>query len=121
MSNIPITPFIDPDDRQVLSVGETIAGSIDYYLDRDVFLLELQAGDQVIIRVSSPNIDAFLTVDAPFFSDDEDLEDDNSAVGILGVDARIVFESVTSGTYWVVVEDSGGYLIGGYTVSVIGV
>lgn len=117
-SNIPLRLFSDPDDRRQLIIGEAIAGNIDHYLDVDVFLLELQAGQRVKVQISSVNIDPFLRLDASFFPQDTFLVDDDSGGGIFGTDSEMVFQANTTGTYWVVVDDFDETRFGGYFVSV---
>ncbi|MEE9324594.1 MAG: serine protease [Dehalococcoidia bacterium] len=117
-SNLPLRSFADPDDGSELSIGETIAGNIDHYLDFDVFLLTLLAGQRVKIHVSSPNIDPELFLDAPFFPEEEVLYDDDSGGGIFGTDSEMVFEADTTATYWVIVDDFEGLRFGGYFLTV---
>ena len=122
--NAGLVPDGDPDDGVVLSVGDTVTGNIDTLGDGDYFLLKLDEGQTVEIRVESLNIDTFLIIDFPGSRIDQIVSDDDSGVGILGTDAAITYRAIQSssddpaGTHYLVVGDAIGINTGGYFISV---
>ncbi len=115
----PITPTVDTvgsssSTAQSITLGATVAGTIDTPGDTDWYAVDLVAGQGYDIDVKGLNgTDTALT-----------LYDSNGSVVALnddfgaGTDAHLDFEPASSGRYYVSAEGSGGKQIGGYTVSV---
>nr|WP_290665615.1 serine protease [Ardenticatena sp.] len=118
-SSQPIAPVFDPDDDTELTPGMTYTGAIDYPDDLDAFLLSLDAGQAVTIRVESVAIDAKVLVDESIPSSEAFLaSDDDSGGGLFGLDAEVSFTAPKTGTYVVLVRDAIGYETGGYFIHV---
>ena len=63
-SDVSLTPLSDPDDGGViLEVPAKRTGAVDYPYDVDQYLLPLDAGETVRIRVDSTQIDSFIRID----------------------------------------------------------
>lgn len=121
-ATVPLRPLLDPEDERVLAAGDAV-GALDYPGDYDAFTLDLQAGETVAITVSSPNIDAFLSVEpagpaigAAARAADWPVLDDDSGGGVFGLDARLTVTADWPGRYRVVVSDAAGGAMGGYVV-----
>ncbi len=114
-----LIPFEDPDDGTSISVGDTIAGSLDYPGDYDWFELHLDAGETVRIAVDSLLIDPYLDVDFLEAFQDEVVSDDDSGGGIFGINAALTYEAPQTGDYFLVVSGAYDAYSGGYYISVI--
>ncbi|NLD43038.1 MAG: hypothetical protein GX657_06030 [Chloroflexi bacterium] len=114
-TNHPVLPYQDAEDGRVLAVGETISGTIDYPMDFDYYLLDLQEGQTVEIVVDSVMIDPYLRVDFWGASGEEYASDDDSGGGLFGENSRLIYTAPRDDTYFVLVEDAlqeyGGYLL----------
>jgi hypothetical protein len=108
----------DPDDDTLISVGETVAGSIDFPYDTDYFNLHLNKGAMVEITVDSVLIDPYLTVDYPGATRYEIIFDDDSGRGLFDTNARLIYQAPQSGQYFLIVEDAVGANAGGYYLTV---
>ncbi len=115
--NAVLIPVNDPDDRTVISVGDSLVGNIDVIGELDYFLLDLKEGETVEIRVESLNIDAFLSVDFPGSRPDQHLVDDNGGGGLFGSDSRLIYRPIQTGVHYVAV-DANSANTGGYFISV---
>ena len=108
----------DPDDGIAIFLGDSVAGNIDVVGDLDYFLLNLEEGETVEIRVESMNIDAELTVDFPGSRADQVLMDHDSGSGLSGADATMFYRPIQTGVHYVVVNDATFVNTGGYLISV---
>ena len=114
VSTVPLAPFADAEDGQVLDPGDTVVGAIDAPGDSDVFRIELAAGQSVSVAASSLTIDTVITVEGPGGV----LVDDASGGGPLGSDAALVLQSETGGIFLVRIGDARVGRGGPYAVSV---
>ena len=84
-SDQTLVPYDDPDDGVRLSIGQSLVAAMDHPVDVDYFVIDLVAGDTIDIIVDSPNIDAFLTVAFPGAQAEQEVDDDDSGGGLLGL------------------------------------
>ncbi len=114
-SSLGLVVYEDDDDDRRLRVGDRVEGVIDGLELQDRYLLDLQEGDEVNIRVASPQGDMAFAVwpvdQGPtdsFFVDDSD-------GGLFGLDAEDVYRAEVSGTHVVEVvsllQEASGYVI----------
>ena len=121
VSNRRLVRFDDPDLGQVLEVGQTYHGNIDFPTDIDYYFLDLQRGEKVDIAVRSILADPQLVV---LSYRGETLavliSDDDSGGGLFGLDARIVLQAPHTGEYILRVENVHpiSYAPAGYVISV---
>ena len=120
-SNRRLVRFDDPDLGQVLEVGQTYHGNIDFPTNIDYYFLDLQRGEKVDIAVRSILADPQLDV---LSYQGETLAvligDDDSGGGLFGLDARIVLQAPHTGEYILLVENVHpiSYAPAGYVISV---
>ena len=117
-SNRELILYRDPDDNQVVSLGQSVWGSIDHPDDIDLFTVDLQAGEAITLHVDSVAMDPLVGVLREGGERDELVDDDDSGGGLLGYSAELHFRATESGRYLILVEDSLGYDTGGYRLSV---
>lgn len=114
-SSLDLVVYEDEDDDRPLRVGDRVEGVIDGLELQDRYLLELEEGDEVNIRVASPQGDMAFAVwpldQGPadsFFVDDSD-------GGLFGLDAEDVYRAEVSGTHVIEVvsllQEASGYVI----------
>ena len=115
-SDVSLTPLSDPDDGGViLEVPAKRTGVVDYPYDVDQYLLPLDAGETVRIRVDSTQIDSFIRID---YRDSPDVtEDDDSGGGLFGLNAELVYQAEDARTYRIMIDDPSGET-GGYTLTI---
>ncbi len=118
MSDHAMSPYFDPDDGRVLAIGKTIVAQMDYPGDIDAYLIELEAGQTVKFQADSVTFDPVLIVDFPGSAREQIAVDNNSGGGILGLSPTLEYTAPFSGTFWVVVQDSGFRGVGGYFLTV---
>jgi S1-C subfamily serine protease len=121
-SNVPMIPVIDPDDRRQPEFGSTIAASIDYPRDLDVYRIALDEGEVIHVRVESIMVDTRVWVDMETNAADDGIAplDDNTGRGLFGFDPELVYRAPEAGTYLIIVETSAtdDLSVGGYLLSV---
>ena len=119
-SSAALLPYYDEDGSVLLAADETgfaLAGVFDYFGDIDVYQVELQQGETVVIWT-----DSILTDTALFVWDSASAvvaeDDDSGHVGLLGSqwNAAIQFEAPSTGTYYASVyaandAPGGSYII----------
>ena len=115
-SSHPLTRFDDPDDYRQIRVGQPRHGNIDFPTDIDSLFLHLAKDETVEIVARSALVDTALAIWDP--TAEAWAEDDDSGGGLLGQDARIVFQAPTTGEYVLLVHDAGWSAPGGYVISV---
>jgi len=106
------------DDGRRLNVGSTITGSIDFPFDFDTYVIDLDEGDVIEVTAESMVIDPFVVIDYPGARETQVVQDDNSGGGILGSNARVVYEAPVTGHYWIIVYDATPSETGGYFLTV---
>ena len=117
-SSHSLTPLVDPDDGNVLEIGQSIHGSIDYPGDTDHFLLALTKGETVEIVTRSYLLDTFLLTAYSGADDDEIIIDDDSGGGIWKLDSKIVYRAPHTGRFFVVINEPPTSRVGGYVLTV---
>ena len=111
----PLVPLADADDGVTLELPVRHVGALDYPYDVDYYLIALDAGETVRVRVDSLLIDPYLQIDYRHSPDTTD--DDDSGGGLFGLGAELVFQAETSRVYRFVIKDLGSD-VGGYTLTV---
>ena len=117
-SNVRLKPLNDPDDGRTISIGETVAGSLDHLSDWDWYSISLEEGETVRISTNSLNVDTVIYVDFQHSRDNQVASDDDSGGGLSGTDSELVYRAPHSGEYFVAVTDAVGDSVGGYYLSV---
>ena len=117
-SNVALYPIDDPDDGRSIAVGETVAGSIDHFGDKDWHSIRLEEGETVRISTDSLNVDTVIYVDFPYSRNNQVVSDDNSGGGLFETNSELVYRALQSGEYYISVSDSVGDRFGGYYLSV---
>ena len=117
-TDIRIKPFRDPDDGQAIAVGDTVAGNLDFSLDRDWYSIRLEEGETVKISTDSINVDTALFVDFPNSHESQVVTDDNSGGGLFGTNSELVYRAPNTGEYFIAVTVAVGDNTGGYFLSV---
>ncbi len=117
-SNVVWTPYLDPDDGQQVSLGETYEGVLDTPYDADTIDLTLGKDQIVNIHVSSLLVDPVLLVRSATLGLDSGVEDDNSGGGLFDTDAELTFQAPSPGLYKLIIIEPTGVLSGGYQLEV---
>lgn len=114
-SDLSLTPYIDVDDGNDISIGQPVFANIDYPGDVDYFVIDLESGQVVDIMVDSVMIDPRVRVDFLGATGEEILTDDDSGDGLFGTNAKITYKAPHSGDYFVIVDEAtprfGGYIL----------
>lgn len=108
-SNEPLALWSDTDDGETIAIGGVVDGLLEPLEYQDVYLIDLAAGDEVVVTATStlgdPNIAIIGPGETPgpttFNVDDADL-------GFLGLDAQGTFTATTAGVHRIIVGDSFG-------------
>ena len=108
----------DPDDGRVLTAGAAYPGLFDLPGDKDIFELELKAGQRVQIDVDSIGIDPWIALSYESDSLEEFVSDDDSGGGLVGHNSRIVYAAPQDGSYQLLVEDFAEERVGSYIVNI---
>jgi hypothetical protein len=117
-SSVELVEWPDPDDGRFLTRNTTITGNADYPGDFDWYLVDLGKGQAITIDVDSIAFDPVLMVDGPEALGYVLAVDDDNGGGLFGTNPRIVFTARETGTYIVVVADSGSTGPGAYRLTV---
>ncbi len=117
-SSHPLVPYLDLDDNQAVSVGAKVIGSIDTTNDEDTYEVELNAGDVIKLTVDSIAVDPAILVE--FRSDNlyQIAYDDDSAGGVFGHNAELIYEAPEDETYEFIVSGAGYGETGGYILTI---
>lgn len=118
LSNTELFPVSDREDGLPIAVGETIVGAIDYPGDSDWYSIHLQEGDTVRISTDSLTVDTVVFVSSAEAVDGVFEYDDDSAGGVFGLDAEVVFEAPHAGEYFVAIAEVWDSDFGGYYLAV---
>ncbi len=117
-SSVDLAEWPDPDDGRLLTRETTIMGNADYPGDFDWYLVELGKGQAITIDVDSIAFDPVLMVDGPEALGYVLAVDDDAGGGLFGTNPRIVFTARETGTFIIVVADSGSTGPGAYRLTV---
>ena len=117
-SSIRLNPLNDPDDGRAIAVGDTIAGSLDYFFDWDWYSINLKEGETVRIFTDSLNVDTIIYVDFSGSRDDQVVFDDDSGGGLFDLNSELVYRAPKTGEYFIAVTEAVGDNFGGYYLSV---
>ncbi|MEZ4770539.1 MAG: trypsin-like peptidase domain-containing protein [Caldilineales bacterium] len=117
-SETMLTPLKDFDDRSRPTIGNAVAGALDYPTDVDPYRLYLEEGQEVNIRVESVMIDPIIAVHKHEIDPDEKDQpaDLDSGDGLFGRDAEMSYRAPESDIYFILVaaqdpSEAGGYLL----------
>ena len=113
-----LLPFPDPDHGQALEVDHVYSFNGDYPGDLDWFTIELEAGQSIVVSVSSTNIDPAVLIDRQDNLGEPLASDDDSGGGVLGTDAEASYTAEEAGTYLISVVDATQFGPGGYIISI---
>lgn len=116
-SSLDLVVYEDDDDNQPIEVGDRVEGVLDGLELRDRYLLDLDEGDEVNIRVASPQGDMAFAIWAREEGDSDALVVDDSDGGLFGLDAEDVYHSEVSGVHVVEVVSFAG-VASGYVIEV---
>ena len=118
-SSVSLRPVNDPDDGRTIQVGETVAGSLDYFDDWDWYSIHLDEGETVRIHTDSLLVDTIVYVDFPNSRSNQVVSDDDSGGGLFGTNSELVYRAPTTGEYLIAVTEAAGQTFtGGYYLSV---
>ena len=117
-SSVRLKSLNDPDDGRTIDVGETIAGSFDYFSDWDWYSIYLKEGETVKIFTDSLNVDTAIFVDFPDSLDNQIVGDDDSGGGLYGLNSELVYRAPKTGEYYIAITEATGENSGGYYLSV---
>ncbi len=113
-ASVPIVAFDDPDDGMVLTLGETVTGTIDSPEDVDYYELELRADDTIQLTVDALGLDPAITIYYRSESAEEVVFDDDSGGGIFGQSAQLTYQAPKDGIYTILVQNYAYGSVGGY-------
>lgn len=115
LSDRELSAFVDPDDGRDVTIGTDLHGVIDFPSDEDRYLLKLDEGQRVVVRVDGV-LDALCSV----FDEtgDEELAAARVGEGGLGMAAELRFEAPRSGRFVVSVAESSPEGPAGYHLRV---
>ncbi len=118
-SSVSLRNINDPDDGRTVEVGETVAGSLDYFDDWDWYSIYLDEGETVRIHTDSLLVDPIVYVDFPESRINQVVSDDDSGGGLFGTNAELVYRAPMTGEYHIAVTEAAGWpYAGGYYLSV---
>ncbi len=117
-SSVRLKPLNDPDDGRAITVGETLAASLDHPADWDWYSIALRDGDKIRVSADSLNVDTLMYVDFPGSDYNDTVSDDDSGGGLFGLNSEIVYRAPHTGEYFIVVTEAVEDSKGGYFLSV---
>ena len=114
-ANHAIFPVDDPDGGQMIKVGQSLNGNIDFPSDADHFFLDLEQGQTVEILAQSILADMFLTLSLGTPGQSVSRDDGS---GLLLRDSRLLFQAPITARYILIVETFEPEAPGGYILTV---
>ena len=117
-SSVRLRSFEDPDDGRTIEAGQTVVGTIDYYLDADWYRALLREGETLTIYADSLSVDPIVFVSFLEATPEQMFYDDDSGGGVFGLNSELVFRAPHTGEFFIAVGDAGGYALGGYFLEV---
>ena len=118
VSSVRLKPLNDLDDGRSIAVGDTIAGSLDYFFDWDWYSIRLQEGETIRVSTDSLNVNTVIYIDFPNSRNNQVVSDDDSGGGLSGVNSELVYRAPHTGEFFVAVTEGEGSSLGGYYLSV---
>ena len=118
VGSVRLQPLNDPDDGRTITVGNTVAGSLDFFYDLDWYSIRLKEGETVRIFTDSLNVDTVIYVDFPNSRDNQIVVDDDSGGGLYGTNSDLTYRAPRTGEYFIAVTGSVGDSSGGYYLTV---
>ncbi|MBL8935542.1 MAG: trypsin-like peptidase domain-containing protein [Archangium sp.] len=115
VSDHVLSAFVDPDDGRDITLGVDLHGVIDFPTDEDRYVLQLDEGQRVFVRVDGV-LDALCSVFDE--SGDEELAAARVGEGGLGMAAELRFEAPRTGRFVVSVAESSPEGPAGYHLRV---
>lgn len=115
VSDHELSAFVDPDDGRDITLGVDLHGVIDFPTDEDRYVLQLDEGQRVFVRVDGV-LDALCSVFDE--SGDEELAAARVGEGGLGMAAELRFEAPRTGRFVVSVAESSPEGPAGYHLRV---
>ena len=111
-------PLIDLDDGTVVEPGQSVIGALDNPADHDLFFIELEEGDAIVVDVEAAAIDPVVFVGRDDVSSRLMRSDDDGGHGLLNLDASLIYEASRTGRYAILVADSRHTRSAGYVLKV---
>lgn len=108
----------DPDDGQLIEVGETIVGNIDYPGDVDWYIVPLRRGERVVVKAESTAVDTSLGIGPAGEDYNAYTADDDSGRGLLGSNSLIEYRARQAGDHYVVVRAFGYDELGSFILTI---
>jgi S1-C subfamily serine protease/tetratricopeptide (TPR) repeat protein len=115
-SNQPLFAVRDPDDARILELNHSYPANLDFGFDSDWFRIYLDKGQKMTVKVESLMIDPLVSIDHTEVG--TPVYDNDSGVGILGVNSLLTFEATQAGEHLLIVRDARRYSTGGYIVDI---
>ena len=113
--SVLLTPLNDPDDARILNLGDSLAGSIDFFFDTDWYILELDENERIEVTTDSLNADTVVHVHCISCGAGQFATDDDGGGGLFEYNAQVVYLTPQKGRYFVIVssfeDDVGGYYL----------
>ena len=103
-----LTPFHDVDDGRFLAEEdylEVVDGVFDHYSDSDVYFIQLDEGETVLLYTDSLIADPTLSVVDPFFAVGAFDDDSGSSIFGFPTNAELVYTAEISGEHIVIVDN----------------
>ena len=112
VSSLPLVEYPYTQDVESIEPGDSVEGVIDAFELEDLYLLDLEAGQSVTIRVSAGAGDPVFTVYPPGVDSSTVTPVDDSGIGLNGLDAEETFTAEVAGTYEVFVSMADRFVTG---------
>jgi S1-C subfamily serine protease len=107
-TSVAVAEIIRHDDRVPLTLPAKIDAQIGYLEDYRSYVLDLTAGQSIIVEASSPSSDMAFVVIGPGQNQYDGFYVDDSGEGLYGVDARDTFTATNTGQHRILVYSMGG-------------
>ncbi len=104
-SSHPLSGYSDPDDGQMLTMGDTVVGNFDVPEDSDYFDVELAKDEIIQVTVDALGADPIVSIIYESDTLVETVSDDDSGGGLFGSNAQITYQAPRDGLYRIVVDN----------------
>ncbi|MFN0028518.1 MAG: S1C family serine protease [Acidimicrobiales bacterium] len=115
-SSIPLVARADEDDGTSVDGEDTISGILGLHEIQDIYLVDLEEGDELRVGVAAGPGDAAVSIEAPGDDRFGSWYTDDSDVGLIGHDAEDTFVAERSGLHRVMVSSPDAMPMG-YTLT----